>query len=213
MDKINDWTLCCEGRVASVQYTWGVQNQFPTPVALNPATSPPSPGDPTSLFSVYDLGDGTVALECHGGGFAWGQIQPSQPGYVPEFLLQFTWSNGTPQTFDGCWHLKPIPSGDGYFLLEAQPGYHVAIDQLGVDDSTVLDALFVTQDGGENADDQVFVPARFTAVGASRNSLFDCVEVSNSASGLSLAGLDLANVDLTTPTSHCVTSAKSPMVR
>ena len=38
--------------------------------------------------------------------------------------------------------------------------------------------------------------ARFTATGLDRNSVFDFLEVSNNASGLSFAGVDLANWNL-----------------
>src|SRR5215813_9269042 len=95
--KINDWVLYCEGRLARVQYAWGLQNQFPAPIALDPPNTPPNPSDPNALLSIYDVADGTVVLECHGGGYASGAIS-TDPGIIPEFLLQFTWSNGQPFT-------------------------------------------------------------------------------------------------------------------
>ena len=65
MEKINDWVLYCEGRLARVQYAWGQQNQMPTPIALDPPNTPPNPSDPTALLalgSTMTVGVGVTAV-------------------------------------------------------------------------------------------------------------------------------------------------------
>jgi uncharacterized protein YjbI with pentapeptide repeats len=181
MTTANRWILSAQDRCADIWY-----NQDYTVYGLSPAPGPQSPTD-GNVVTLLDLGNGTIALQCGGGYYAFAsmrddynyQVQFQAPSSA-EWITQV----GANEIF------QAIPTGDGYFALYS-PHFsrYVAINPSPNPKAGNCNALT-----GSVSD--IASAARFTATGLDRNSVFDFVQIGRNASGLSFAGVDLANVDL-----------------
>ncbi len=177
MTPINRWSLGCQNLVApAYQFVQLFYDELSAPCA---ATSV-SPG---SYFTVQNLGNGQIALQ-----FLDGAANPFAILNYNNYRLQFQDPNGNWNTFGTPF--QPIPTGDGYFVLYARgPGRYVTISP-NPDPGLVgcYRLLGGTSDLGR--------AARLTATGLDRKSIFDFLEVGNNATGLSFAGADLTNHNL-----------------
>jgi uncharacterized protein YjbI with pentapeptide repeats len=178
---INQWILSCQNRVADIWY-----NQDYTVYGLYP-TAGGQGADSNNLVTVHDQGGGNVALQCGGGydAFAsvrddWGwQVQFQAPGSAT-WLKQVN-VNET---------LQVIVTGDGYFALYS-PRFNRYIQINSQPDGKAGNCNPLAATGTE-----IGSAARFSAVGQQRNSVFDLIQVTNSAVGMSFAGVDLTGKDL-----------------
>jgi uncharacterized protein YjbI with pentapeptide repeats len=190
MTAINRWILSvldtgpdnehCQYRVVNIWY-----NQNYTVYGANPNPGGQAP-DANNVVTLHDLGNGTIALQCGGGYNAFASVRDDY-GYQVQFQApNGTWIGGV----GGDEILQAIPMGDGYFALYS-PTF----------------ARYLTVDSGPDAAASNCYPlraatgyirhaARFTAAGQDRLSIFDFVRVGKNASGLSFAGANLSNVDL-----------------
>jgi uncharacterized protein YjbI with pentapeptide repeats len=83
-----------------------------------------------------------------------------------------------------------IPTGDGYFALYS-PTFHRYVTVDSGPDTAASNCYPLRGTTGD-----IRQAARFTAAGQDRPSVFDFVRVGKNASGLSFAGVNLSNVDL-----------------
>ena len=177
MTPINRWSLGCQNLVAPA-YQF-VQLFYDEPSAPCAAMTVP----PGSYFTVQNLGNGQIFLQ-----FLDGAANPFATLDYNNYRLQFQDPNGNWNTFGTPF--QPIPTGDGYFVLYARGfGKYVTISP-NPDPRLVgcYRLLGGTSDLG--------LAARLTATGLDRKSIFDFLQVGKNATGLSFAGADLTNHNL-----------------
>jgi uncharacterized protein YjbI with pentapeptide repeats len=180
---INQWVLTSQSRAADIWY-----NQDGTVYGLNTTAGTPVPG-PSNLVSVYDLGNGSLALECGSGHNAYASVR-SDYNYQVQFQFpNYPDKGGWITQVRGNESLQPIPTGDGYFALySAQYKRYIQINPQR-NSYAKCNALMATGTDLGSA-------ARFSASGQQRNSVLDLVQISKSAAGMSFAGVDLTGQDL-----------------
>ena len=183
MAAINRWILSYQGRVVNIWY-----NGDYTVYGVNPNPGGQTPGD-SNIVTLADLFGGHIGLQCGGGHNAWASVRDDY-GYQVQFQApNGTWITGEPQRDE---HLQAIPTGDGYFALYSPAfGMYVTVDA-GPD--TAPNAGNCNPLRATTGD--IKAAARFTATGLDRASVFDFLQVGQNASGLSFAGVSLANVNL-----------------
>ena len=184
MQAINRWALYCEGRLARARADLGLGW---TPYLVDPLVAPP-PNDASQIMTVNYVGaEGTIVLTCPNG-YA-GNFHRPIPNYPGG--IQF-------QAESSSFHLKPIPTGDGWFILGYPDPSDPAGDCIGYltigppINGAPADCNILQVDLAADASQA----ARCTANGLDRGSVLDFVQVSGSATGMSFAGVDVTNVDL-----------------
>ena len=180
---INQWVLTSQSRAADIWY-----NQDGTVYGLNTTAGTPVPG-PSNLVSVYDLGNGSLALECGSGHNAYASVR-SDYNYQVQFQFpNYPDKGGWITQVRGNESLEPIPTQDGFFALySAQCKRYIQINPQR-NSYAKCNALMATGTDLGSA-------ARFSASGQQRNSVLDLVQISKSAAGMSFAGVDLTGQDL-----------------
>jgi uncharacterized protein YjbI with pentapeptide repeats len=191
MTAINRWILSvldigpdierCQYRVVNIWY-----NQNYTVFGVNPNPGGQAPGD-SNIVTLHDLGNGTIALQCGGGYNAFASMRDD---YEYQVQFQAPYSAAWITAIGGDEILQVIPTGDGYFALYSPTfSRYVTVDS-GPD--TAASNCYPLR--GTTGD--IRHAARFTAAGQSSPSVFDFVRVGKNAAGLSFAGTNLSNVDL-----------------
>ncbi|MGZ8803142.1 MAG: fascin domain-containing protein, partial [Mycobacterium sp.] len=181
MTVINRWILSAQNRCANIWY-----NDDYTVYGLNPVPGMQAPSDANTV-TLNDLGNGTIALQCGGGYNAFASVRDDY-GYQVQFQAPYSadWITGV----GADEILQAIPTGDGYFALYSPHfGRYVTINPNPNPKANNCTPL--TARGGD-----IGQAARFTATGLDRNSVFDFLQVGGNATGLSFAGVDLANRNL-----------------
>jgi uncharacterized protein YjbI with pentapeptide repeats len=149
----------------------------------------PQPTDDTTIVYVMDMGGGEMALQTRAGG-------SNAYATLSDYL---NWRNGL-VFYDfgaGRWITQPssrgtfqvVPSGDGGFILSCpSAGLSVWVDDTGTGPSMGIWGIW---GAGTSTP-----PSHFTAVGLDRPVVLDFLQLGRTASGLSLAGVDLSNKNL-----------------
>jgi uncharacterized protein YjbI with pentapeptide repeats len=149
----------------------------------------PSDGESYTAVTLHDLGNGTIALQYPGSSFHPAVFASVRDDYG--FRVQF-------QDPQGNWiteitareTFQATVTGDGYFALYSPTfSRYVTVDS---EPDTNADDCFPLR----ATTDDITQAARFTATGLDRPSVFDFLQVNKNASGLSFAGVNLSNVDL-----------------
>jgi Pentapeptide repeats (8 copies) len=191
MTAINRWILSVldigpdiehsQYRVVNIWY-----NQNYTVFGVNPNPGGQAPAD-NNVVTLHDLGNGTIALQCGGGYNAFASMRND---YEYQVQFQAPYSAGWIAGIGGDETLQVIPTGDGYFALYS-PTFHryVTVDS-GPD--TAASNCYPLR--GTTAD--IRQATRFTAAGQDHLAVLDFVRIGKNASGLSFAGANLSNVDL-----------------
>jgi uncharacterized protein YjbI with pentapeptide repeats len=180
---INQWVLSSESRAADIWY-----NQDGTVYGLNTTAGTPAPGS-SNLVSVYDLGNGSLALECGAGHNAYASVR-SDYNYQVQFQFpNYPDKGGWITQVRGDESLQPIPTQDGFFALySAQYKRYIQINPQR-NSYAKCNALMATGTDIASA-------ARFSAAGQQHNGVLDLVQIGKSAAGMSFAGVDLTGQDL-----------------
>ena len=200
MTDIDRWVLSYfdrginHNRVVNIWY-----NQDYTVYGVNPGTGGQPPGN-NNIVTLVGLGNQVVGLRCNanpstGGRSCYASVRDDY-GYQVQF-----------QAPGGRWitdpdrdeYLKAVPTGDGYFaLLSTTWGRYVTVDGGGNPKAGNCNALRATTG-------DINLAARFTAacLNPGRDLVADLLDASNSASGLSLAGMNLASRTLRGDLSLC----------
>jgi len=181
MTAINRWILSYQNRVVNIWY-----NQDYTVYGVNPNPGGQAPGD-NNIVTLADLFGGHIGLQCGGGYNAWASVRDDY-GYQVQFQApNGGWITGEPQRDE---HLQAIPTGDGCFALFSPAfGRYVTVDS--GPDTKAGNCYPLRATTGD-----IRAAARFTAAGLDRPCVFDFLQVGKNASGLSFAGVNLANVNL-----------------
>ena len=176
MTVLNRWYLSCQNHVAP-------DHQFVELFYIEPSAPCAASSIKGSYFTIQSLGNGQILLQ-----FIDGAANPFVAMSFPSYRLQCQDANGNWNTFGTPF--EPIPTGDGYFVLYAPgPKRYVTISP-NPDPGLVgcYRLLGGTSDLG--------MAARLTATGINHNSIFDFLQVGKNATGLSFAGVDLTNRNL-----------------
>ena len=182
---LNRWVLYSEGGLARPRPDLGLGF---TPFLLDPPGAP-APTDGSQVMTVNYVGvEGNIILSNPNGWF--GNFQRPVNRYP---------SGGCFVAESSAWHLRPLSTGDGYFILawpnQADPS---GSDYVG----------YIIKHSGPNGvpgnptwfclsvDATAAQAARFTATGLDRGSVMDIMQVSHDAHGMSFAGVDMTNGNL-----------------
>jgi uncharacterized protein YjbI with pentapeptide repeats len=181
MTPINRWYLGCQNQVAPThQFVTIFYDESYVPCAASSVGG--------SYVTVQSLGNGTIALQLlDGGANPFASIVPGAYGLRMQFQDQLgNWCTqvGASSTF------QPIPTGDGYFALYA-PGLKRYVTVSATPEPDLVNCYPLL--GGTS---DLGLAARLTATGLNRKSIFDFLQIGKNATGLSFAGADLTNRNL-----------------
>jgi uncharacterized protein YjbI with pentapeptide repeats len=178
---INQWVLSAQNRVADIWY-----NMDYTVYGLSPTAGSQGP-DASNLVSLHDQGDGTLALQCGAGYHAYASVRDDW-GYQVQFQAPNSAAWITQVNVNET--LQAILTGDGYFALYS-PHFSRYIQINPQPNGEAGNCYPLVATGTD-----IGLAARFSAAGQQHNSVFDLVQVSHSAAGMSFAGIDLTGKDL-----------------
>ncbi len=181
MTPINRWSLGCQNQVAPThQFVTIFYGESYAPCAASSFGG--------SYVTVQSLGNGTIALQLlDGGANPFASMVPGAYGLRMQFQNELgNWCTqvGASSTF------QPIPTGDGYFALYA-PGLKRYVTVSATPEPDLVNCYPLL--GGTS---DLGLAARLTATGLNRNSIFDFLQIGKNATGLSFAGADLTNRNL-----------------
>jgi uncharacterized protein YjbI with pentapeptide repeats len=173
---LNRWYLSCQNQVApAYQFVNLFYDEPSAPCAASSIEG--------SYFTIQSLGNGQILLQ-----FIDGAANPFLAMNFPSYRLQCQDANGNWNTFGTPF--EPIPTGDGHFVLYAPALKRYVTISPNPDPGLVgcYRLLGGTSDLG--------MAARLTATGINHNSIIDFLQVGKNATGLSFAGVDLTNRNL-----------------
>jgi len=195
LTKINTWQLfSADGRAVLITYDYEE-----APLGVLELSGPYSPGFDTNL-EVYwytipnsSIGFVTEVTENYPSAWATANVNLTPTNYG---RIQFQDGNGWITEYYAMSFFRPIPTGDGYFVLQGDNGNYVSI-------STTLDTIPLPNiyPMGLWAN-SLASAARFSALQvkeSTRPPVLDFLQIYNNASGLSFAGVggQLAGMNLT----------------
>jgi uncharacterized protein YjbI with pentapeptide repeats len=187
MNAVNRWILTCGDRVANIWY-----NQDYTVFGLNPVPGGQAPSD-SNIVTLQNLGGGQVALQCGGGYNAFASMRDD---YHFQVQFQAPYSANWITAVGGDEVFQIVPTGDGFFALHS-PTFNRYVTIAGPDGaaSNCLPLVGGTGNIGQ--------AARFSAIGLDHASVLDLVTVSQNATGMSFAGVNLNGQKLAGNLSGC----------
>lgn len=199
LTQLNRWILIAAGgqglHPGGIVNVW--YNQDCTIYGVNPNPGPQVPDD-TNIVTVYQSTQefdppGSIVLQCGGGqnAYAYDVLDDIAPDYG---RIYFQFPDGTWSTDPaGAGLFMPIPAGDGYFYLGSSEYDEHNITYVTVEstpDAAAGNCYPLTFSTGDTR-----VAARFTAIGLDRPIVLDFLQFGQNASGLSFAGVSLANAN------------------
>jgi uncharacterized protein YjbI with pentapeptide repeats len=194
MTDIDRWVLSYQGRVVNIWY-----NQDYTVYGVNPGTGGQPPGD-NNIVTLVGLGNQVIGLRCNANSGSGGRSCYASVRDDYSYQVQFQAPGGGWITNPGKdEYLRVVPTGDGYFALFSTTwGMYVTVDPGPNPKAGNCNPLRATTGDMNRA-------ARFTAatLNQARDLVADLLDASNSAAGLSFAGMNLANRTLRGDLSLC----------